>query len=341
MSIVETSDSSADVSKIVKTGKVREVDNITTSLGISNKDLINSDISQTTDCKPTSPVSKNCFDQIVHVVKDFIPIKFMKEGTIQHQSLDTHKERPKVSKNDDSIGSSDIASHYVLYPANLSNDEVNNILDQQGVILQDDDSSVEPTIEKVDAIHIHATEKPPSPWNMDIVAERLKNKRVEETTKAAKFKKPFKVCFKCGKEGYVVKHFKQVDKTSSSSSKRHGLDDKGNKNCFSGLKSIRNNSLNNQMKNYSSRSPYVKPVSHNSKIKSKKDSPRYSYAPVSKSPKPSKVNQTYVPKSFASKLKHNIVSNFKSFKTKIPTLVWKIKSKIEKEINEAKDMVYQ
>ncbi|KAI3815532.1 hypothetical protein L1987_15203 [Smallanthus sonchifolius] len=310
---------------------------------------------------PTSPVSKNCFDQIVHVAKDFIPIKFMKEGTIQHQSLDTHKERPKVSKNDESVGSSDIASHYVLYPANLSNDEVNNILDQQGVILQDDDSSVEPKIEKVDAIHIHTTEKPPSPWNMDIVAERLKNKRVEETKKAAKFKKPFKVCFKCGKEGYVVKHCKQVDKTNSSSSKRHGsddkgnkncfsglksirnnsLDDKGNKNCFSGLKSIRNNSLNNQMKNYSSRSPYVKPVSHNSKIKSKKDYPRYSYAPVSKSPKPSKVNQTYVPKSFASKLKQNIVSNFKSFKTKTckPTLVWKMKSKIEKEINEAKDMV--
>ncbi|KAI3815552.1 hypothetical protein L1987_15223 [Smallanthus sonchifolius] len=139
--IVETDDSSADVSKTVKADKVHEFDNITVGLGFSNKDLINSDISQTADYKPTSPVSKNCFDQIVHVAKDFIPITFMKEGTIQQQSLDTHKETPKVSKNEDFVGSSDIASHSVLYPANLSNDEVNNILDKQGVILQDDDSS--------------------------------------------------------------------------------------------------------------------------------------------------------------------------------------------------------
>ncbi|KAI3786513.1 hypothetical protein L1987_40251 [Smallanthus sonchifolius] len=146
--IVETGDSSADVSKTVKADNVREVDNITAGLGFSNKDLINSDISQTADCRPTSHVSNNYFDQIVHDAKDFIPIKFMKEG------------------------SSDIASHSVLYPANLSNDKVNNILDQQG--------------------------------------------------------------------------------------------------------SARNNFLNDQKKNYSSRSPYVKPVSHNSKTKTKKDSPRNS-----------------------------------------------------------------
>ncbi|KAI3742383.1 hypothetical protein L1987_60063 [Smallanthus sonchifolius] len=258
----KTGDSSVNVSKNVKADKVREVDNITAGLGFSNNVLINSDISQTADCKPISPVSMNCFDQIVHVAKDFIPIKFIKEG------------------------SSDIASHSVLYPANISNDEVNNILTNKG------------------------------PCNMDKVAERLKNKKVEENIKAAKFKKPFKACFKCGEEGHVVKHCKQVE-TSSSSSKRHGSDGKGNKNCFSGSKSTRNNFLNDQKKNYSSRSLYVKPVSHNSMITSKKYSPRYSHAPIPKSPKPSKVKKTYVPKSFASKLKQNIVSNFKSDKTKI------------------------
>ncbi|KAI3810965.1 hypothetical protein L1987_20666 [Smallanthus sonchifolius] len=140
----------------------------------------------------------------------------MKKGTIQQQSLDIPKERPKVSKNADSMGSSDISSHSVLYPANLSNDEVNNILDKQGIILQDDDSSDEVKIEKVDAIHIHTTEKLPSPWNRDKVAKRLKNKKVEETTIAAKFKKTFKACFKYGEEGHMVKHCKQVDKISSS-----------------------------------------------------------------------------------------------------------------------------
>ncbi|KAI3814091.1 hypothetical protein L1987_18836 [Smallanthus sonchifolius] len=256
-----------DVSKIVKANKVRDVDNVTVCRGF-NKGLVNSDVSQVVDCKPVYPVSKNFFDQIEHVAKDFVPIKFMKEGTIQQQSLDAPKERPKVSKNVDSVGSSNITSHSVLCPANLSNDEVNNIFYQQG--------------------------------NWDKVVERLKNKRVEETTKATKLKKPYKACFKCGEEGHVAKHY-----------------GKGNKNCFSGLKSARNNSLNDEMNNHSSRSPYVKLVSHNSRIKTKKDSPRYSHAPVSKSPRPSTVKHTYVPKSFASKLKQNIVSNFKSFQTKI------------------------
>ncbi|KAI3815660.1 hypothetical protein L1987_15338 [Smallanthus sonchifolius] len=125
----------------------------------------------------------------------------MKERTIQQLSLDTHKERPKVSKNDDFVVSSDIASHSVLYPANLSNDKVNNILDKQGVILQDDDSSDEPKIEKVDAIHIHTTEKLPSPWNRDKVAERLKNKRVEETTKATSSRNHSKLVSNVVKKG--------------------------------------------------------------------------------------------------------------------------------------------
>ncbi|KAI3795143.1 hypothetical protein L1987_37791 [Smallanthus sonchifolius] len=235
MSIVETSDSSAE-----------GFDYITAGLGFSNKDLINSDISQTADYKATSPVSKYCFDQIVHVAKDFIRIKFMKE---------------------------------------------------------EDNSSDEQKIEKVDAIHIHTTKKLPSPWKRDKVAERLKNKRVKETTKATMFKKPCKACFKYGEEGHVAKHYKKVDKTSSSILKRHGSDGKGNKSCFFGSKSTRNNPLNDQKKNYSSTPPYVKSVSHDSKIKTMKDTPRNSHAPNSKFPRPSKVKQTYVPKPFSSKLK--------------------------------------
>ncbi|KAI3776646.1 hypothetical protein L1987_46433 [Smallanthus sonchifolius] len=162
----ETDDSSADVSETVKADEVCDVDDITIGLGFNDKGLVNSNASQADDCKPVSYVSQNCFDKIVHVAKDFIPIKFMKE-----------------------------------------------------------------------------------------VAERLKNKKVEENTKAANFKRPFKACFKCGQEGHLIKHCKQVDETSSSSSKRHGSDGKGNKNYFSRSKSTRNNFLNDQNKNYSSRSP--------------------------------------------------------------------------------------
>ncbi|KAI3810696.1 hypothetical protein L1987_20318 [Smallanthus sonchifolius] len=217
----------------MKADKVCDDNVITVGLGFSNKGLVNNDVSQADDCKLTSPISNNCFDQIVQVAKVFIPIKFVQEGMMQKQNL-----VPKVSKSADSVGSSDISSHSVLYHANLSNDEVNNILDKQGVILQNDDISDELKIEKVDAIHIHTTKKLP--------------------------------------KGHVIKHCKQVDKTRSSSSKGHGSDGKGNKNCFSGSKSTRNNSLNGQMKNYSSRSPYVKSVSLNSKIKVKKDSPSQS-----------------------------------------------------------------
>ncbi|KAI3775950.1 hypothetical protein L1987_45710 [Smallanthus sonchifolius] len=245
-------DSSADIREFVKADEFCDVDNLTVGLGFSDKGLINSDVSQPDDYKPVSPVSKNCFDKIVHVAKDFIPTKFMKE---------------------------------------------------------DDDSSDELKIKKEDAIHIHSTEKLPSPWNMDKVDERKKNKKVEETTQAANFKKPFKACFKCVHERHLIKHFKKVDETSSSRFKRHGSEGKGNKNCFSGSKSTRNNYLNDHKKNYSSRSPYVKPVSHDSKITIKKDSPRYSHITVSKSPRLSKYRQTYLAKALASELKQKIVSN--------------------------------
>ncbi|KAI3744735.1 hypothetical protein L1987_57826 [Smallanthus sonchifolius] len=151
-----TDDSSADVSETVKTNEVCDVDDVTVGLGFSGK--------------------------------DFIHIKFMKKGTIQQQSGNALKERPKVFKNDDYVGSR--------------------------VILQDDDSSDELKIKKEDAIHIHTTEKLPSPWNMDKVVARLKNK----------------------KEGHSINHCKQVDETSSSTSRRHDPDVKGNKNCFFGSK---------------------------------------------------------------------------------------------------------
>ncbi|KAI3821271.1 hypothetical protein L1987_08835 [Smallanthus sonchifolius] len=140
------------------------------------------------------------------------------------QCFDTHKERLKASKNDDSVVSSVTASNSIIYVANLSNEEVNNILDKKGVILQEDDSSDELEIEKEDIIHIQTIEKLPSPWNMDKLAARLKNKKVEVTMRTTKSKKPFKACFKCGQEGYLIKHCKEVDETSLSSLKRHGLE---------------------------------------------------------------------------------------------------------------------
>ncbi|KAI3704259.1 hypothetical protein L1987_74475 [Smallanthus sonchifolius] len=121
--------------------EVRNVDDLTVGLGFSDKGLVNSDVSHGDDGKPISPVSKNSFEKIVHVAKDFIPNKIMKK-----------------------------------------------------------------------------------------VTERLKNKKVEKTIKAAKFKKRFKACFKCRQERHLTKHCKQVDETSLSSSKRHGSDGKGNKN---------------------------------------------------------------------------------------------------------------
>ncbi|KAI3712212.1 hypothetical protein L1987_70763 [Smallanthus sonchifolius] len=125
-------------------------------------------------------------------------------------------------------------------------------------ISQDDDCKrVSPVSKnKVDAIPIHTTEKLPSPSNRDKVAERLKNKRVEERTKAEKLKRPFKACFKCGQGGHLIKNCKQVDEASSSTSRKHNPYGKGNKNCFSRSKPKGNNSLNNQMKNYPSISPY-------------------------------------------------------------------------------------
>ncbi|KAI3784199.1 hypothetical protein L1987_43293 [Smallanthus sonchifolius] len=112
--IVETGDSSVDVSKTVNADKVCDVNAITVGLGFSNKGLVNSVVSQADECKPTSHVSKNCLDQIIHVAKEFIPIKFVKEGTMEKQN-----SVPKVSKNDDYVASSDNASHFVLYPTNL------------------------------------------------------------------------------------------------------------------------------------------------------------------------------------------------------------------------------
>ncbi|KAI3744556.1 hypothetical protein L1987_57639 [Smallanthus sonchifolius] len=144
--------------------------------------------------------------------------------------------------------SSGTAFNSVLYPANLSNEEVNNIIDKQGVILQHDDSSDELEIQKEkvgSTIYIHTIEKFSSPWNMDKIVERLKNKRVEETKRATKSKKPFKACFKCGQEGHLLKHCKQATVTRSFSSKRHVSEGKGNKICFIRSKSQKHKSLNN------------------------------------------------------------------------------------------------
>ncbi|KAI3754928.1 hypothetical protein L1987_54720 [Smallanthus sonchifolius] len=163
VTLLIANNSCADVSETVKPDRVCDVDDITVGLGFSDKGLVNSDVSQADDYKTISLVSTNCFNKIVHAAKDFIYIKFMKKVIVQQQSLDTPKEKPKVFKNDDFVGSSDIASHFVLYLANMSNDEVNNILNNQGVILQYDDSFDELKIEEKDAIHIHTTEKLQSP----------------------------------------------------------------------------------------------------------------------------------------------------------------------------------
>ncbi|KAI3807496.1 hypothetical protein L1987_23426 [Smallanthus sonchifolius] len=93
---------------------------------------------------------------------------------------------------------------------------------QQGVILQDDDSSDELEIEKeqiLRAFHIRTIEKLPSLWNMEKVAAGLKNKKVEVTKRATKSNQPLKACFKCGKEGHLIKQCKQVNETNSSHSK--------------------------------------------------------------------------------------------------------------------------
>ncbi|KAJ0494698.1 putative transcription factor interactor and regulator CCHC(Zn) family [Helianthus annuus] len=128
----------------------------------------------------------------------------------------------------------------------------------------------------------------------------------------AKSQKPFKACFRCGKEGHVLKQCPE----------RHDPDGKGNQYCFSGSKGKNHTSLKDQMKNFQSRSPHVKPVSHDSKIKR---------------------TNTSKPQSFPPGLKHKIVSNFKSltkknFKQK---QVWRVKPMVVKEINEGKDLVYR
>ncbi|KAJ0857699.1 putative transcription factor interactor and regulator CCHC(Zn) family [Helianthus annuus] len=74
----------------------------------------------------------------------------------------------------------------------------------------------------------------------------------------AKSQKPFKACFRCGKEGHVLKQCPE----------RHDPDGKGNQYCFSGSNGKNHTSLKDQMKYFSSRSPHVKPVSHDSKMKS-------------------------------------------------------------------------
>ncbi|KAI3786930.1 hypothetical protein L1987_41016 [Smallanthus sonchifolius] len=86
--------------------------------------------------------------QVIQVQDSNLPTQ------IQQQCFDNPEETPKASKDDDSVVSRDTSLRFVLYPANLSNEEVNNILDKQGEILQDDNSSDELEIEKEAAIHI-------------------------------------------------------------------------------------------------------------------------------------------------------------------------------------------
>ncbi|KAI3776669.1 hypothetical protein L1987_46457 [Smallanthus sonchifolius] len=73
----------------------------------------------------------------------------------------------------------EIDSNSVLYHATMSNDDVQKVLDKQGVILQEDDSSDELEIKKEKIIpdkHILTIEKLPNPWNIEKVAQRKKDK---------------------------------------------------------------------------------------------------------------------------------------------------------------------
>jgi len=64
---------------------------------------------------------------------------------------------------------------------------------------------------------------------------------------------------------------------------------------------------------------------------------------VHKPQKPSQVRHDNVSKSFASGFKQKIVSTFKSFQNKWfePKQVWRVKSKVETIVNEAKDLTLQ